>query len=69
MLNLLLHVLCLAHKLPLKGKRGDDNKERVMDCETLPDILSFLELPRKAKMNVISGQVSGVAALVGLCHW
>lgn len=59
----------LAHRLPLKGRRGYGNKGRVMDCETLPDTLSFLELSRKAKMNVIRGQVSEVAALVGLCHW
>lgn len=30
----------------------------VMDCETLPDRLSLLELVRKAKMDVIRGQVS-----------
>lgn len=53
----------LAHKLPLKGRRESDNKGRVMDCETLPDRFSFLELARKAKMDVIRGQVSGVAAL------
>lgn len=27
------------------------------------------ELARKAEMYVIRGQVSGVAALTGLCHW
>lgn len=44
-------------------------KERVMDCESLPDRLSFLELARKAKMDVIRGQMSGIAVFVGHCHW
>lgn len=59
----------LARKLPLKVRRESDNKRRVMDCKTLPDRLSFLELARKAEMDVIRGQVSGFAALNGLCHW
>lgn len=59
----------LAYKLPLKGRWDCDNKGRVMDGETLPDRLSFLELARKAKMEVIRGQVSRVAVLIGLCHW
>lgn len=71
MLNLLLHGLCLGagSQLPLKGRRESDNKRRVMDCETLPDRLSFLELARKAEMDVIRGQMSGFAALNGLCPW
>lgn len=39
-----------------------------MDSEALPDGLLFLELARKAEMDVIRGQVSGVAALTRLCH-
>lgn len=59
----------LAYKLPLKGRRECDNKGRVMGCETLSDRLFFLELARKAQMDIIRGQVSRVAAFLGLCHW
>lgn len=55
----------LAHKLPLKRRGESDNKRRVMNCETLPDRLSFLELARKVEMDVMEGKCLALPLSVG----
>ena len=39
-----------------------------MDCEALPDRL-FPRISRKAKMDVVRGQVAGIEVLVEISHW